>query len=459
LIFLKLFIGILIAWLFGYVIVCWFDAEKKIQALERMALSYLVGQGSLTLLLFMFFLLPIANRITIVTLMVLALFILKMFLDRKRWSFSHFNSFINISRLIKIKNISLFALIIIILFAGITFKVSYSFIEACSKPEYSWDGAGNWTDAGKNYFYADKYWPDKIVKELRNTVNGYPRSLSLMHYWLFSCMGEANDQWSKIIFPIELLCLLIIFYYGLKPVRGHLGALAFTYLLCSTPLFLYHSTIGYADLTKTVYFAGAMIYFYRWLQTKQNYYFWPFAFLAAFTTWIKLEGKALYAIGLALLLFYLWHSCQESLKSKILYIGQYLSLFVIIGLPWQLFTMFIRVPDPQSVISLSFFKYFEFHDKMYSLMFMEGSWGLFWVIFTAALLFFFKRQMKGENLYLFLAILLFYGNLLFIYLFFHNAVNDMVATFNRVLLPIYPVAVFNLGCVIPALTINQEVKI
>jgi len=78
---------------------------------------------------------------------------------------------------------------------------------------------------------------------------------------------------------------------------------------------------------------------------------------------------------------------------------------------------------------------------------------------AAAMLFFIKRQITGENLYLFLAILLFYGNLLFIYLGFYESFSGMVATFNRVLLPIYPVVVFNLGCVIPELPINQELKI
>jgi hypothetical protein len=35
----------------------------------------------------------------------------------------------------------------------------------------------------------------------------------------------------------------------------------------------------------------------------------------------------------------------------------------------------------------------------------------------------------------------------------------MVATFNRVLLPLYPVAVFNLGCILPELKINKENKL
>jgi len=457
-IYFKLLLGLLIAWMLGQVIVCVFDRKNKMPLLERSALSYLIGQGAITLLLFLLFLLPIAHQSVVVTLLVAGLFALKLFFDKKQRWINPIDLISGFRQFIKHKKNVLIILLLVVLTTPLFIKISYSFIETCSKPEYSWDASGNWTGIGKNVYYAQKYRPDKVIGELRHETS-YPRGISLMHYWLFSWMGEANDQWSKIIFPIELLCLLIVFYYGLKPIRGQLGALVFTCFLSSAPLLLYHSTIGYADLTKTVYFAVGIIYFYRWLQTKQNSYFWFFALPLAFTTWIKMEGKTLYAIGLVLLLFYLWHSCKESLKTKIFHAGQYLFLFIIIGLPWQLFVMFNQLPDPQSKLHFVFSKFFEFHEKMYTLMFMEGSWGLFWVIAAAALLYFFKRQIIGKNLYLFITILLFYGNLLFIYLCFYESVGGMVATFNRVLLPIYPVAVFNLGCVVPMLTINKEIKI
>jgi hypothetical protein len=457
--YFNLFIGLFTAWLLGYIIICFFDAARKTELLERMALSYLVGQGALTLLLFLLFLLPITNRLAVTAAVVLGLFFLRLFLDRRRWSPEFFTSLFGYPRTIKYKKLSLGVVMIMVLMTGIAFKISYSLIEACSKPEYSWDAAGNWTDHGKNFYYADKYRPQDMVSPLINTASSYPKSISLMHYWLFSWMGQVNDQWSKIIFPLELVCLLIIFYYGLKPIRGQLGAAVFVYFLCSCPLLLYHATIGYADLTKTVYFSAGIIYFYRWLTTKQNNYFWFFAILLACVTWVKLEGKTLYAIGLALLVIYLWLESGEPLKNKLLYVVKYLSLFIFIGLPWQLFTkLMVQVPDPQSNFYFVFPKIIELHQKIYSLMFLDGTWGLFWVIFAAGCLLFFKRQIGGKNIYLLLAVLLFYGNLLFIYLCFYRAIPDMVATFNRVLLPIYPVAVFNLGCVIPIFAINKELK-
>ena len=454
---LKLFLGLFVAWLLGYLIVYLFDQEKKLSMVEGAALSYLIGQGSITLLLFLLFLMPIDHQRTTAVFLIAALFVLKFIFDKKKHWFNPAGFISKLRRLFKNnkKNLLLILMLMVLLFS-FAVKISYPLIDACSKPEYGWDASGNWTLIGKDCFYAEKYQPDKVLGQLKKHVSGYPRGLSLMHYWLFSWMGEANDQWSKIIFPIELLCLLIIFYYGLKPIRGKLGALIFTYFLCSAPLFLYHATIGYADLTKTTYFAVGIIYFYRWIQTKQNHYFWFFSLALSLTTWIKFEGKTLYAIGLALLLFYLWRSC---IKGKLFYLVRYLFLYMIIGLPWELFIIFNGLQNLQSKMAFSFYEFFAFHKIMYTLMFMEGSWGLFWFVFVAACLFFFKRQFKGNNLYLLGAILLFYGNLIFIYLCYHNAVGAMVLTFNRVLLPLYPVVVFNLGCIIPVLTVKKEFEI
>jgi hypothetical protein len=260
--YLKLIAGLFIAWLLGDMILGVFAASGKMRPPEKLALGYLIGQGALTLLLFFLFLLPISHRVMLVSWLVLALFGLKLLVKRKCECLDFAAFLTGCVQFMKKMKAGPYALLLIILFSGLTFKLSYVFVESCSKPEYAWDAAGNWTDAGKNYFYAEKYRPDRLVEQFKKAVNGYPRSLSIMHYWLFGWMGEANDQWSKIIFPLELLCLLVIFYYGLEPVRGRLGALAFTYFLCSAPLFLYHATIGYADLTKTVYFSAGMIYFF-----------------------------------------------------------------------------------------------------------------------------------------------------------------------------------------------------
>jgi|GEM_PF-1727200 hypothetical protein len=471
-IILKLFIGLFVAWLFGYLIVSFFDSKKNLYLIENIALSHLLGQGLISLLMFFLFLLPITNRPMITILIVLILLAVKILFSlsngtsnldalRKKIGLLSPVARLNSFRRSLINRQSLIAMILLLVIVTLLFcKISYVFIETCSKPEYAWDAAGNWLESGKNYFYAEQFKPDKILVELKKCPVGYPRGLSIMHYWLFAWMGTVNDQCSKIIFPLEFLCLLIIVYYNLKPIRGELGAIAFVYLLASTPFFIYHATIGYADFTRTTYFAVGIIYFYRWLRTRQNSFFWFFAIPVTLTTWIKIDSKIHYVIGLVLLLFYLWRNCQEPLKNKIIYIGNYCLLFVLIGLPWQLFVSLNQLLDLQHV-EIGFISYDRIifvHREMYNMMYIEGSWGVFWMMVTVGLLCFFKRQITKENIYLLITILLFYGGLLSIFLltFLNYGINGV---FNRVLLPLYPIVVFNLGCVLPSLSVNKNIKV
>lgn len=452
-ILLRLFVGLFLTGALGFVIIGLTGAERKLSRLESAALSYLIGQGTLTLFLFFLFLLPIAHRTVVAASLIAVMFVLRLFFVRGKRAFS----FEFLKRL-DLKKSGLYFFIFTILVTGLFVKLSYAFVDALSKPEYSWDASGNWTVAGRNYYFLEQLEPDKLSAELANTVNGYPRAISIMHYWLFNWLGEANDQWSKIIFPVELLCLLIVIYYSLRQIRGDPGALAGTYLLFSAPLFLYHATIGYMDLSLTVYFSVGIIYLYRWALSGENSFFWLFSLPLAYTAWLKLEGKTLYAIGLVLLLVYLWRDFRGAAKSKLMYAAGYLALFLLIGLPWQLFIVFNHLPNAQT-ISPNLPKFFEFHRNMYESMFLQGSWGLFWLLGAAVMIFFFRRQLSGKNLYLFFALLLFYGDLLFVYLGFHSSVSEMAATFNRVLLPIYPIAVFNLACVLPPIKIGRDVNL
>jgi hypothetical protein len=88
---------------------------------------------------------------------------------------------------------------------------------------------------------------------------------------------------------------------------------------------------------------------------------------------------------------------------------------------------------------------------MYNQLFIRGSFGLTWFVIIAAALFFFKRLLSRENIYLLISICLFYGMVMFIYLFTQDAYGWLDVTFNRVLLSIYPVAVYTLGCIVPKL--------
>ncbi|MBU0502525.1 MAG: hypothetical protein KJ811_04685, partial [Candidatus Margulisbacteria bacterium] len=90
-IILRLFFSLFIAWLLGYLIVYLFDPQKKIPWFEGAALSFLLGQGVLTLLLFLLLFLPVANRSIVLTGLILVFFGAKLFFDKNKvWVKSSF---------------------------------------------------------------------------------------------------------------------------------------------------------------------------------------------------------------------------------------------------------------------------------------------------------------------------------------------------------------------------------
>ncbi len=448
-------IGLTIPILLGNSILHFIDSKKILKPAENLALSFLLGYAGITLLLFWSFFINLPYRIPIIGGAIVALFILKsIFLHS--FGFQE-NLLVQLKqRLVQIserKSLNFRNILLILLLLLTCFKLSYAFIETCSKPEYSWDAAAFWTMDGKYFFYLNQEVPNQISRfylMFSNYHPDYPKQIPMMHFWLFGWMGEANDQWSKIFFPISLACFLVLFYMSLLKTRGSLGAGVFTYLLFSSPFFLYDATIGYADFTRSIYFSLGIIFFYRWMHEKQELYFWLFAILTSLTTWIKHEGKILYLIGLIILLIYVWNH-HRSVKSVLAKTMQYLSFYAVIGLPWQLFIISNHLVIREKFdFYLSHF--FELHSQIYEKLFINGSWGVFWILVVTFVIFFYKNLLKETNGYLALTFLLLYGVVLFIYQFAYDGYNIFSTSFNRIWLSAYPLAVFMLGCIIPKFT-------
>lgn len=410
-----------------------FDKGKKLGSFENLSLSYLIGQGALTLILFWSFFFPFKFRVPSISIVIFILFVA-------------FNRFSFVPRIkTGLRSLQTKNLIVVMLLVLIVFKLVYAFVETGSKPGYSWDASGNWTINSKIYYYVEKNFNDQVSWAITNT-NNYPKMISIMHYWLFSWMGEADDQWSNIFFPLSLLCFIYLFYLNLFRARRDVGALFFTYVLISTPFYLYHSTIGYAGLSMSIYLSLGAIYFYRWVREREENYFWMFSLFFAMTTWLKLEGKTFFVLGFILLIYFMW---RENMPDKVKRIIKYASTYIVIGLPWQILTIVSQMPSREK---LAFhLKYFVvMHHKVYYLLFLNGTWGIIWIGIIAAMLIFYKRLFDKNNIYLALSLVLFYGIVLFAYLMTYDAYFYLESAFNRTWIFIYPLAVFTVGCIVPS---------
>ncbi len=441
--YIGLFIGLALVFLLGRVILDILDSDNVLNMLEIVSLSFLIGMGALTILLFVlsFFYWP--HKIIVLGIIITLLYIWQM---RKKTR----PAFLNKLNFKMISGIDLKKAIWIILLVIIAIKMSYSLVEATSKPEYSWDAGSHWAYPGKVIYGLSQRGfgniPDILIK-FPDHVCHYPKFIPYMHYWLFSWMGQDNDQWSRIFFPMVLFCFAAIFYSIIRKNKGPIEALFFLWILLSGPLFIYHSTFGYADFTCSSYFSIGILMFYQWARDKKNIYFYLYSMFMSLTPWIKLEGRPLYLIGLMLLLIYLWRDYAQPPKDKLIKISQYLGAYIILALPWQLFLSLNKVA-PLWNFELHLDYFFNLCASFYGNLFFDGSWGVVWIGIIAALIFFYKELFNCENKYLFFTLLLFHGLFFTTYLSFDMYLMSGAAI-NRQWLNIYPVAVFTVACITP----------
>ena len=430
----------------GYVVVTFIDRQEQLGFFEVLALCWPIGLGAITILLFFVFLLKLPAAYLIVSLLVAGAFVCRILVfDIKRFKRFQMPKF----------SVKILPALLLI---GLLVKFAYVFIEACSKPEYSWDACGNWTAVGKYLFYLSKDSTARALELLKVYQSNYPRFNSIAHFWFFSWLGQANDQWSKIYFPILLVSFTTLFYINLRKIRSQLGSLFFAYVLLSCPLFLYHVTIGYADFSIAVYFSLAMIYFFNWVKDSKNAHFWLFSIFISLTTWVKLEGKPLFLLGLLILFVYLALN-KTVLKEKAIRLLQYLGVFFVVGLPWQIFALVNHLPSREGLI-FNLDKFWPLHLQIYEKLFVDGSWGILWYAIVA-LFFIYCKNIFGKKgaFYLALSILLFYGIILFVYLFTADGYGWFNVSFNRLWLSIYPVALFLIAAIMPSFHIAKKVEL
>ncbi len=438
-----LIIGLLMFFMLGNLIVYLLDRNKELSFIENTAVSYLLGQSFMTLLMFWALIFPVKFKNYAIGLIVVAVFFAKLvFFDKGvKLRFPKLKS----PDIFRFKNI-----VIALLMTGMVIKLAYVFVEAGSKPEYSWDACAFWTMSAKAAYYLNRDHPGQVLPGLLGLEHHvyYPKQMAFGQAWLYDWIGSANDQLGRLIFPMTLVAFLLLFFAQVRRLRGDPGAWFFSYFLLSGPLFLYLATIGYADFTIAAYFSSGILFFYRWVREKKELYFWLFSIFISLTAWIKLEGKLWLILGGAIILFCLYREYGRRTREWLVRLAQYFLVYLLIAFPWQMVVYFNRVVTREKFAN-NIHLLPEMLRVWYSSFFLEGSWGLFWFAAAAAVFVLWRDLLKKENICLLLTGALFFGAMAFTFLMTEDGWASMGVSLNRVLLSLYPVMVFMLAVVTP----------
>ena len=302
---LTLFFGILLSFL----------VVPTFKPLERIGISYVLGLGVQTFLMFLIYLV-VGNYSLFNTLSILIVgnFILLLFSRKRLESF-----FKDLKSNFTLNNFTLFQKIILGLIA---FFVLFSLICTLYWPVSSWDSLVLY-DWRAKLFVATGGMEEGIR---RGYFFGVPLMTSLAHTWIYFLGGNQPE----IIYTLLLLSFILMIYGSIRRYTCITLSLIAVLMITTYPEILIHSTFSYTNFPYMVYFVMSTVYLYLFMNKVDKSYLFPSAILLGLSSWIR-TSEPFWIINLIVLLVY-------SLISKKLWQPVvYISTFFLFRQPWVIY--------------------------------------------------------------------------------------------------------------------------
>ncbi len=448
---IRLAIGVLISVAAGWNILFWIIRRDASFALpEKLALSYILGLGALTIQMFLYSVLCIPFSIMAVLIPWIFIFILsaRFFCECKSSGKAPEKG----SR----KPFDLF------LFGVIAFQVFYVFFKALVKPEDSFDSIGNFAFKAKMFFMEGRVPYDLFLNKAMDIQHAdYPLFVPLSETWMYMFLYNVNDLLVKAIFPMFYVSLLVIFYYALKRVIGPRWALLSTFFLATIPHLLNYAAIGYADFALTMFYSTSFLYLFIWIAYKrENKYLILSAVLSVLALWAKNEGALLSLINLSILMLFAWFERREMSKNEWLGIAYFMGIVVTLEAAWFIFIHSIGLSNEfinKDTLKLPFIlknlnRIPLILNDYQKHVFGPKKWNISLLVFFAGLVMYFRQAFKGYFKYVTLSILFAFLGYAAFYLITPLEIKYHLQTAgSRVLLHFLPIVVFWIGYMASAL--------
>jgi len=304
-----IYIGYLVTW----VII------KKARLLERLGLSYLLGIGLYTLLVYFYSM--IGLKINLLSLMIsafLSIALLTIILRKIKYTINLNIAFKNNMYIFgKMPRIDRLILYTIIFFCFL------SFVIALYQPITVWDALALYDFRAK--IIASQGYFGQIVGNF-NYFAHYPLLTSLAHTFVY-IIGDHNPQF---IYPLFLISFVFVFYALVRHYSSQRASLLACLFLVTSPIYFEHSTIAYTNLPYAVYFSLGIIYLYKYLIDRNNSLIVPVALLIGLSTWVRSD----YPFWAVPLVFVVVYSIISKKYSGVLL---YTAIFLSIQQPWRIF--------------------------------------------------------------------------------------------------------------------------
>lgn len=232
-------------------------------------------------------------------------------------------------------------------------QAAYSFSYAMLFPVTGWDSWQTW------FFKARVFFTDGGLKREFFLTNDlihadYPLLIPLAVTWVYVAVGKTHEIMARLIFPLQYVSLLGVFYYLVSTATTRHNALLFTSMLSLTHIIMRHAAdfpikipgvptmdfVGYADLALAAYFVAAGGFFYLYMRRESGPHIFLFALFLGMGAWTKDEGVAFAAFGSALALAHMLSKRRPFSEFFILI----LALALTAG-PWFVYKTAAHIPQ------------------------------------------------------------------------------------------------------------------
>lgn len=442
---LRVIIGITVPLILGYLILEAILFKKVLLGfLEKAALSYGMGMGIVSLIMFCLALLKIELTLLNITvsLFIIAIVFLAPSLKAVRILVSQPKNTPKPTPFI-----SKLLIGFIILVCG------YVLFRALIIPLAAWD---SWAIYGfkAKAFYLEKTVPVVFFKDATKSFShfDYPLLVPLIEAWIYITVGSWNDQIVKIIFPFYFVGMLIIFYYSLKCYIENKFAILFTALLAAIPQLIYFGSNGYADLPLTFYYFTSVAFLARAffgpaIDWKLLLISGIFSGLAA---WTKNEGLALSLFNVFIISIVMFIQRRLNRQSLLLLV-QYALILALIILPWLWFknSLFLS-NDVMNHQNLNLLNILNNLKRLPAILFriakemsLFNSWNGLWVISIVLIIVNFKKIFRFPSYIILISSVLYLATCVLVYIVTPYDFNWHIHTsLSRLLIHIAPLFLF-----------------
>ena len=411
---------------------------------EKIALSYVIGLGALTVQMFLYSLTGI--RFSVISLLIphICLAVVGVFAFAKTPPTG--------SKPAETKN----GTFDILLLAGILFQVFHAFFKALIKPMHSFDSIGNFAFKAKMLFM-EGHVPYELFLNRSIDIQqaDFPLFIPLSETWVYMFLGKWNDLLVKTLFPMFFVALLVIFYFVLKRIIGKRLALVSTFFLVTIPHFLNYATIGYADFALLMFYSASFFYMFLWISyRRENKYLFLAASLSLFAIWTKNEGVMLSLINIIIVFLFAFFARKDIKKLEIRSIFYFAFIIIALCTIWfgylnALGMSHVTVNKESLKLSLAIKNLNRIPLILYEWqkhVFGPKKWNISLLVFFAGLIVYFKTAFKSHFKYITLSILLTFAGYSAVYLITPFEIRyHLRTTGSRLLLHFLPIVVFWIG--------------